>query len=427
VKDIYREYILDFCFAALPLSFFFPLRVFNVILIATLSCVAILLVMRKTSPWSWRLLFMLLVPFLLLLCGVMIDIFQGTARESFHELESFLPLLFMALIIFFVGVNDRRIQLSKYSFFGGSVLTLLVCVVFAFWKNATLHDEIVYNWNFEETMKFYEDNPIGVINWGYFLYSEFAVSARFHPVYLATYFATAILFGISFLIRPQSRTSRIVIVASMFFLALGIFLLSGRMPIVILALIVLASVAYFILMRTTRRNWWKVAVAVAVLVIIPFLMPVTLYRIQSGIKVMTDPVENFESPYNNMYRVVMWRNSVQLAAEKLWTGYGLYGGESRSDAFVPPEERARYNTHNQYLMILLTIGIFGLLAFIAWHGGLMHAAFKRKDYLYLSFLIIMLLAMLTENFISRHRGVILYAWFNALFFTNLQLKRNEKV
>lgn len=71
-----------------------------------------------------------------------------------------------------------------------------------------------------------------------------------------------------------------------------------------------------------------------------------------------------------------------------------------------------YNSHNQYLDIMLKYGVFGLAVFLVsllW-------GIKNRNTLYQGFIIIIFIALLTENMFTRQVGILFFTFFNALFF-----------
>lgn len=79
-----------------------------------------------------------------------------------------------------------------------------------------------------------------------------------------------------------------------------------------------------------------------------------------------------------------------------------------------------YNSHCQYSDILIKYGIFGFIIFIIsllW-------GIKNSNISYFGFIIIILLALLTENLFDRQHGIMFFSFYNALFF--ITRKHNEK-
>lgn len=81
-------------------------------------------------------------------------------------------------------------------------------------------------------------------------------------------------------------------------------------------------------------------------------------------------------------------------------------------------EENRLRSHNQYLAITVAFGIIGLLWYLF---SLLYPLSEKKNrnYLYIIFLAIMLLSMLTEDTLETQIGVTLFAFFNSfLVFAN---------
>ena len=73
----------------------------------------------------------------------------------------------------------------------------------------------------------------------------------------------------------------------------------------------------------------------------------------------------------------------------------------------------RFRSHNQYLAITVAFGIIGLLWFLFSMFYPIFADKKNRNYLYLIFIFIMALSMLTEDTLETQIGVTLFAFFNS--------------
>ena len=83
-----------------------------------------------------------------------------------------------------------------------------------------------------------------------------------------------------------------------------------------------------------------------------------------------------------------------------------------------------YNTHNYFLFVLCSGGIFAFILFILPYLYFMIKTIKRSNF-FLTFLIITLVFNLTESLIDRYSGVITFSVF-CLFFHELYLKKETK-
>ena len=84
----------------------------------------------------------------------------------------------------------------------------------------------------------------------------------------------------------------------------------------------------------------------------------------------------------------------------------------------------KYNTHNQFLNIWLSYGIIGLLLFLYFLYINFRLAFLQKDITFLSILIVLLMALLTENILNRQNGILFFGLLiNYYSFKCLALKK----
>jgi len=126
------------------------------------------------------------------------------------------------------------------------------------------------------------------------------------------------------------------------------------------------------------------------------------------------------SGHSVMQRFEFWKASKAIIQENLWTGVGT---GDLDDAFQQEydesgsllEQEYRWHSHNQFLAVTSAFGIIGLAWFLF---GLIFPAIrlgKFPDYYYLSFFIIIMLSMLTEDTLETQAGVTVFAFFNSFY------------
>ncbi len=79
------------------------------------------------------------------------------------------------------------------------------------------------------------------------------------------------------------------------------------------------------------------------------------------------------------------------------------------------EQEYRYKAHNQYLSFMVAFGVIGLLVFLFSIFFPFFTSKKRWNYLYLSFLLIILLSMMPEDTVETQAGATFFAFFSSLF------------
>jgi O-antigen ligase len=100
-------------------------------------------------------------------------------------------------------------------------------------------------------------------------------------------------------------------------------------------------------------------------------------------------------------------------------GYGVGDGKNKlvecyqKDAKFLAENR--YNSHNQFLGLILNVGFLGLFAFAIFLFYHLLKAFRKKNYLLIALLLFYSIVMFSENILERENGILFFAFFINLF------------
>lgn len=125
-------------------------------------------------------------------------------------------------------------------------------------------------------------------------------------------------------------------------------------------------------------------------------------------------------------RMEFWKTGLNVFHRHFWIGTGT--GDIEHEFQMQYEidksnlqKEWRFRSHNQFISVAATFGIVGLLYFVL----VLIAPFRvmKTNFLYLSFAIIFILSILTEDTLETQIGVTFYAFFNSLLiFQNRSLK-----
>ena len=115
-----------------------------------------------------------------------------------------------------------------------------------------------------------------------------------------------------------------------------------------------------------------------------------------------------------------WSLELELIEKFPFTGYGT-GSEKDilKEKYFENKFYLSYllelNAHNQYLSFLINTGIAGLCVYmyVLYFG--FEQAIKRKDFLLLSFMIIITVVSVSENILDVNKGILFYAFFYSFF------------
>lgn len=124
-------------------------------------------------------------------------------------------------------------------------------------------------------------------------------------------------------------------------------------------------------------------------------------------------------------RMVKWKCSIEGILKNPLFGVGTGDAVDylascyEREKFWGALPQYRYNSHNQYLQITLTLGLIGLTCFLLCLIIPIIYAWKEKQFLFLSFLLLFGFCSLTESTIEREWGLIFFSFFVSIFsFSN---------
>ena len=89
--------------------------------------------------------------------------------------------------------------------------------------------------------------------------------------------------------------------------------------------------------------------------------------------------------------------------------HNLYSGDATHEGYQ------KKNFHNQYIQTFAELGIFGLILLLIMVLLNIKNAIKTKNFVSISFAVLMISLFLTESFLSRQRGVVFFSTLYCLF------------
>ncbi|MFM7079322.1 MAG: O-antigen ligase family protein [Bacteroidota bacterium] len=119
-------------------------------------------------------------------------------------------------------------------------------------------------------------------------------------------------------------------------------------------------------------------------------------------------------------RLEYWKTGWHIFKANWWTGVGTGDLQLEFDRQYEANQSKltdqwRLRTHNQYLSIGAAFGVFGLMLFMAMLIWPVVLAIRLRDHLYLAFLATAMLSMLSEDTLETQAGVTFFAFFSCLF------------
>jgi O-antigen ligase len=128
------------------------------------------------------------------------------------------------------------------------------------------------------------------------------------------------------------------------------------------------------------------------------------------------------------FRVYQARLFFELIQEDnvFWTGFGLNASYKKLEEKAiqydvyrgngPEEGYQSKNFHNQYIQNFAELGVFGFLLLVIILVVSLKKSIQNKDFVQISFAVLMISLFLTESFLWRQRGVVFFTLLFCLFY-----------
>ncbi|MDA8591367.1 O-antigen ligase family protein [Flavobacteriaceae bacterium] len=238
-----------------------------------------------------------------------------------------------------------------------------------------------------------------------------------HPIYSSMLLGIAILFMAKRIIVDMKNThifqwiSLILIVLFLFFLS--------RKGVIIAAVFS----TLFLFKEKFLKNGILLALFTALLI---FIIPSTRKRMYSLFNQESYVEKNETNSTNN--RINIYKCAIKKIKEKPFLGYGINDDKKalyncyKENLYYLNENK--FNTHNQYLSVLMKSGIIGLIIFMFMLVYNLRMAVITNDRLFLVLLIYFTAIMMFENILERQNGVMIFS-FIINYFAFKSLQKND--
>lgn len=242
-----------------------------------------------------------------------------------------------------------------------------------------------------------------------------------HSLYLSMHNAVAIIFVFYLLRTERIFKAGILLFIIGFLLGIGLILLLKKGPVFsLLVVTTLLSVKYKLI-----RVWAFYGVFIVSLCSILVAFPSSVQRFNQLLK-----MEKVDSTKNSaeIQQIVLHCAKEQIEQAGIF-GYGIGDGKSQLiDCYGDVDQdlvSSSYNSHNQYISLILMIGFFGLFVFLAILFYNVMNAVNKGVFITIALILFYAIVMFSENILERQEGVIYFSLLiNFLYFLN---KKNQKL
>ncbi|MBB3123173.1 O-antigen ligase [Mesoflavibacter sabulilitoris] len=372
-----------------------------------------------------------LVHILFYLCMIFSIVYTDNLSKGLEEVKRGLPLLLFPFVFYFNKCLFKKWFLS--------VLKAFVFANFIY---------IIYLYNFiVDKLSPYKDfgfrheiYPIKFVKSFTISFNQIlqkAIHVQYKPPYLMfhkAYLSMFVLFSIFILIFLVSRTEKrfakvlYILIALFFCFVLFHWFSMPNIAVLLIALL-------FLIIKRLRKFKLRLIFLLFIIVSSFFLANNSFVKskIESNILINLNykQVSNFfKNSLNNNTLNISGRAAINncsliLIKEHPFFGYGIGSVSNKllecyKENNYLNEYNNKLNSHNNFTHIYLSSGIIAFLSILYFFFYFFKFSIKNKDYLYLSFLAIVLVNMLFETILYRSHGILFFSIFSPLLYVNSQ-------
>ena len=336
---------------------------------------------------------LLLLQFLYLGLIVITAFREDNARSFTKVLES---QLFLILPFFFFRLqmtDDEYRKVIKF-YILGVVYASIVNLILVIERIPQIHNFYEFSWHLGKA-SWFASNYLA-------LFGSFAVLLLFNSLFEKKLFpwvwsVVILLFLIGFLAVLGSRTSFFSMLLLMF------CLLAVR----------------------ARKNRALLIVLIVFVISVPILISTVPYFSNRIVVLFTHGF--VADPRWYIYQAV--ENVLQT---RPWLGLGFTG---RDEALLDQYTNGivwlegmdvKYNGHNQFFDTAMVSGLPGLALLFALYGVGLYRAIRRRGFLAIAFMLMIILNSLTESLLERNKGILLFSFFTGLLLINRINDQSQK-
>lgn len=234
-----------------------------------------------------------------------------------------------------------------------------------------------------------------------------------HPIYASVFSAISVFFLFNLI---NIKNNKILYIENIYYFIC--FVINSLFLILLSSRGVLISLLFSFLLFTFFKIK-KIKYRLSIILLFSIIM-LSLFQYNRRMKELInfDTYIKLDSNYSNSYRFQTYKCGYKLLKENFITGYGVGNVQLKlNDCYNEnglKSMRDKYNTHNQYLDIILKTGIVGFSLFLFFLIYNFLIAINSKNTLFIIISIFYCIVFLTENILLRQSGVILF-YFLILF------------
>lgn len=252
-----------------------------------------------------------------------------------------------------------------------------------------------------------------------FMNHNFSMPVGIHATYLSIYTAFSLVVFLNLIFKKPALKEKMVYLLCAVILLAGLIQLSSRA--VFIAFLIIVNLAFpFFLFQGRKRALFFISTTAISLLTLLLMYNVDSFKTRYVTELKTDLTNRVKLIENTEPRLARWSAITGLIKRSPVIGFGT-GSEKKllEEKYFEKGLYISYlnefNTHSEYLSILIKTGVIGLVLFmyILYYG--FASAIRKKDILFISFIVIIAVASVSENILDLNKGIFFYSLFFPLF------------
>lgn len=235
-----------------------------------------------------------------------------------------------------------------------------------------------------------------------------------HVPYMSMLVLICLIWSYKVRFSKSDNLNSIIRLVIMGLLFISLIFLSGLMSFFILVIFVLSIVFSFV-----KRRYIVLIMSSLVIAGASLIGSLKNYELESvrGGENLIYKVATAKNTFEEV-RLQNWNSVLQVFSDHPFVGVGVDGGVTELLKFRTPLTEPfvnMHNAHNDFLEILLQLGLVGCICFVLIIKGLIQKSIKVKSFFFTWFLIVFLLSGLTESLLQRQIGIVFFTFFTSIF------------
>ncbi|SCY32970.1 hypothetical protein SAMN05192588_2297 [Nonlabens sp. Hel1_33_55] len=234
-----------------------------------------------------------------------------------------------------------------------------------------------------------------------------------HPIYLSMHGAIAILMSLHLLTHTKSAKEIAFLIICNIIIAAFMLILIKKGP--ILSLVIAGF--YYVISAGNTKTWTVLGIVGVMFASAIIMHPKVNSKFSELLRIGAE--DNIEMSSTNI-RMEIYKCGKGIIPQAGMLGFGV--GDAREKLLDCYQETNgnlalyKYNSHNQYLSIILRAGFIGLIFFAIYMIYLLFGLIKVNGHIAVSIIVFYLLVMFSENILERENGVVYFSYLSAFLF-----------